>query len=100
LVLLAFGLGVVIASGFACVLLSCTGDVLSGIFGLIDDSHWVYPFFGGHRELRMTVQRPRVGVALNSHRLKPVREIVLFPRAARNAGNVGLKLPRLPEIAW
>ena len=44
LVLLAVVLGVVIASDSAGGRFGSTSDVLTGIFGLINDSHRVYPF--------------------------------------------------------
>jgi len=92
LVLLAFALGVLIASDFAYVLLGCTCGVLSGIFGLIDDSHWVYPFCGGQPRTaddRATTPRGVVADSLVSGSRPGARDRVI-PCAARNAGHVGL----------
>src|ERR1700734_1063927 len=52
LVLLAFALGVLVASELAGLFLGLTRDVLSGVLRLIGDSHGVCPFCGDRPRAR------------------------------------------------
>src|ERR1700751_598640 len=71
LVLLAFALGVLVASNLAGLLFGFTRGVLSGILDLIGNSHGCVPSVVVSRGLRMTVQRTRVGVVANPHPVEP-----------------------------